>query len=436
MIIRYSKEKIILFILLFFWFFSPVINILGIIEFKTYVLTVILPAVLGLISYFKYKQQSKLSNLTLVLMLYGFIYVLVAENIGLLKGIVDFSFTKDQIIGFAIFFSAYYIVQQYKENYNESFRQKLLLHIFYVGVIHSVVILLLVIFPDFKELFYKFFWITEKQSRYIFGEVFNRRYSGFLDTGFASLSAIHATMLAIGLYYLYEFKNEVNSKVIFIFLSFIVFSSLIFIGRSGFVVLGLYTFLLQFAYVVYILKNRKISSSLFKYLIVFIIGIGLVIWLVDLSKYEAEINSSFELFINFIETGSFSTYSTDIILDNQLIFPLEPFELFFGSANFGRGSDVIPSDLGMVYFVNGIGIFGTVIVFLFHFILLYYAYVFRKSYTIMFYFIVVFEILLIILNFKDLYFLAFSGITKIFFIYVFIYHFISLDLKNNREVKR
>ena len=155
--------------------------------------------------------------------------------------------------------------------------------------------------------------------------------------------------------------------------------------------------------------------------------------MVDLTKYEEEIAAAFELFINFIETEKFSTSSTDEILQNQLIFPADIFKLLFGTANFGRGSDIIPSDLGVVYFVNGIGIFGTLIVFSFHFILLYFAYIFRKSYKPMFYFLITFQVLLIVINFKDLYFLAFSGITKIFFIYVFIYHFILLEQKNKEK---
>jgi len=97
---------------------------------------------------------------------------------------------------------------------------------------------------------------------------------------------------------------------------------------------------------------------------------------------------------------------------------------------------LIHSDLGMVYFINGMGIIGTLLAFSCYFILLYYAYLFRKDFKLMFYFILIFEILLIILNFKDLYFLAFSGITKIFFILTFIYHFIYLERFDcNRQKK-
>ena len=262
--IRYYKEKFFLFLLLFFWFFSPVVNILGVIQFKTYIVTVIIPAIIGFTHYFKYTRQSKISNLILVMMLFGFIYILVAENIGLLNGIIDFSFAKDYIIGFAIFFSAYYIVMQYKKVYQEDFRQKLLLHIFYVGVVHSMLIILVAALPSFREWFYSLIWTTEKQSRYIFGDVFNRRYSGLLDTGFASLSAIHATVLSIGIYYLYEFKSKIKSLNIYLLYFLLIFISLIFIGHTGFVVLAAYLFTLCVVYTVYIFKNAKISLSLIK----------------------------------------------------------------------------------------------------------------------------------------------------------------------------
>ena len=432
--IRFSKEKSFLFLLLFFWFFSPVISIVGIIKFKTYIVTIIVPAILGFIYYFKYRQQTKLSNLVLVTMLLGFIYVLVAEYIGLLKGIIDFSFTKDYIIGFAVFFSAFYIVMQYKKNYQEDFRKKILLHIFYAGVIHSILIILLAVLPSFKEWFYSFIWITDKQNKYLFDEVFNRRYPGLLSTGFASLSADHATMLSVGVYYLYEFNSKATSISMFTFAFIVTFVSLIFIGRTGFVVLGVYLLSVCLLYAKYIFKNLRMSLSLFRVVFFGLLAVLILLSLVDLTNYKNQIDSSLELLINFNETGKFSTTSTDGILQNHLIFPTG-LELLFGTGNFGRGSHVIPSDLGVVYFVNGIGILGTLIVFSFHFVLLFYAYIVRKRYKIMLYFLITFHVLLIVLNFKDLYFVGFGATSKIFFIYVFIYNFILIEQKNKRMVR-
>ena len=167
-----------------------------------------------------------------------------------------------------------------------------------------------------------------------------------------------------------------------------------------------------------------------------VLAVLLTISMFDFEKYEAELGASFNFIMHFIETGTISDASVDSILKSQLIFPSEPFNLLFGTANFGRGSMLIHSDLGMVYFINGMGIIGTLLAFSCYFILLYYAYLFRKDFKLMFYFILIFEILLIILNFKDLYFLAFSGITKIFFILTFIYHFIYLERFDcNRQKK-
>lgn len=427
MILKFSKQKILLFFLLFFWMFSPVLLVFGI-KIKMYIFTVIIPAVLGINKYSKNKQMN-VSKYILISMIVGFVYTLVAEFFGVLKGIVDFSFTKDYIIGFAIFFSAYYIVSKYKVYYQDKYLDKILLHLFLVGVIHSLIILLLAIVPDIKELFYKFIWVTDKQYRYIFGDVFNRRCSGFLDTGFASLSAIHATLLAVGLLYFKRIKQKATFFKITSFLIgfIIIFLSLIFIGRSGFVVLLSYMIMYWVYNSMYVFKKFKFSFRAIKIFVLFILIFGVLLIAIDFEKYDRVILASFELINNYIETGHFSSYSTDVILENQLIFPNNIFNILFGTANFGRGSNIISSDLGMVYLVNGIGIFGTIIVFSSYFILLYYAFKIKSSFTLIFYFIVVFELLLIILNFKDLYFMAFSGVTKIFFIFVFLYHFIYLE---------
>ena len=433
-------HKKILFALLFFWMFPPVLKLFPGVVFQTNLIIISIPAFLGLVGYFKYKRQSRVSNTVLILMILGFVYILMYEFIGVLIGVIDFNFTKEYVMGFMLFFSAYYIVSQYKFYYGNKFLEVLLIHMFYIGAIHSFLILSVAFFANFKELFYEVIWLTGRQEKYTFGDVFNHRYSGLLSTGLSSLSTTHATLLSIGLFCLHRVGDFKFIKLMLFAASSVgIFLSLIFIGRSGFVVLGMYMLVFSCLYLYNFIINLKVSYFSVKVFIFAVLAVLLSISAFDSEKYTSELASSFDFMIRFIETGVIREASIDGILESHLIFPSDPFGLLFGTANFGRGSMPIPSDLGVVYLVNGIGIVGTLFVFSCFFILLYYAYLFKKDFKLMFYFILVFEILLIVLNFKDLYFLGFTGFSKIFFIFTFMYHFIYLERvtyeKESRKVK-
>lgn len=425
-------DKYFLFFIFFFWMFTPSIN-LGFANINTNLFFIILPSFLGAILYFRKGMGSNLINMTFLAMILSFILVLAYTSFGLINNIVDFYIPKIIIIGFFILFSAYIIVKAHIDIYEDSFVSIILRNLFYIGVIHSIIIMLTAISPAFSEALYQIVTLTEKQQKYISSEIIVKRYSGLLESGFSALSVTHALLLISGIIFYWKYDKKFSFFRVSWFLSlfFLIFLSIILSGRSGLIIFLLFSLSLILYLIIELFAKMAINKKMFNlFLISSLISIALIIFF-DFSNYKNQIDNSFEIFISFINTGEFSSASTDQLLENELLFP-SGMELIFGSGNFGLGSSRIPSDIGFVYLINGMGILGTIIIFIPYFLTIYYAYKNRKHGMPLFLFTLFVVMILIPLNFKDLYFLGFAGHTKVFFILVCIYHFVIVE---RRKIK-
>jgi len=416
--------------------FSPVLKFYSFFEFKTYIFFIILPAALGFMNYFFNNGSGKISNNVLAFILISFLYIGIFEFIGLLNGVIDYSFTKDVLMGLLLFFSAYFIVNKYRLIYGHDFIDCITKHLFFCGVIHGSIILLVAFSNEFNEFLYQFISLSDKQEKYNFGEVAVRRYSGLLPTGFSTLSVTHALLMSLGIFNLWAYKQKQSTPSLLLYsLSFLIlFVSILYIGRSGLILILSYLFFFLIYWAYFTIKTSRTSFTMMKSVgIILLIGF-FIAWLVDFEQYKEVIEASFEFAIRYMETGTLGTGSTDTVINSMLIFPTDTLTLILGNGNFGRGSHPISSDLGFVYFVNGVGVLGTIFAFSFYFVLTYHAYKLRHYNYLLFLVFIIFIIFLIPLNFKDLYFLAFNGYAKIFFIFLFIYHFISKEKKSNQKI--
>ena len=223
--ISVEKQKInrgLLFLLFFFWMFPPTIKLVDGVVFKTHILFIAIPSIFGFLKYIN-SEKTKLTGYTIIAMVIGFIYITSIELMGLFLNIVDFNFTKEFVMGFVLYFSAFYIVQSYKKIYS-NYLAKLLLHLFIIGTIHSLIVIGTALLPELKEGLYQILWVTEKADKHLFGIVLNRRFPGLLSTGFSELSTTHATLLSLGLYYLYSIKDKISFYKLIIFsMMFVIF---------------------------------------------------------------------------------------------------------------------------------------------------------------------------------------------------------------------
>ena len=239
MVKKLSIQKSVYFSLLFFWMFSPVLKFYSFFEFKTYIFFIILPAALGFMNYFFNNGSGKISNNVLAFILISFLYIGIFEFIGLLNGVIDYSFTKDVLMGLLLFFSAYFIVNKYRLIYGHDFIDCITKHLFFCGVIHGSIILLVAFSNEFNEFLYQFISLSDKQEKYNFGEVAVRRYSGLLPTGFSTLSVTHALLMSLGIFNLWAYKQKQSTPSLLLYsLSFLIlFVSILYIGRSGLILI-------------------------------------------------------------------------------------------------------------------------------------------------------------------------------------------------------
>ncbi|NCO69853.1 MAG: hypothetical protein COW76_19680 [Shewanella sp. CG18_big_fil_WC_8_21_14_2_50_42_11] len=426
------RNPYILFVIFFFWMFPPVLDFAGI-TLKTNYLFVFL---LGLISvhlfFNEYKKSRYVKNI-FNLLLVGFLYVLfVSLSSVIFFDRFDFAFVKDYIGGFLVIFSAFFIVKSYFKKYENNAFDKIIFHLFIIGFVHSLIVILVFFSEAFKDFLYSFIWVTEKQERYLFGDVLNVRLSGLLDTGFSNLSTTHGMLFCLGFVWLYYLKKRLNIFLSMIFTGFLatIFLSNVFIGRSG-IILSL---VFVFAFYIYVVLTQSIQGYVGKsniYLLVYLLaGLLMVLVFIDFEENKSNLEFAFEIFINFYETGSLTSSSTETVLDTMMIFPNSGIGMLLGEMNFGRGEDSIPSDLGMVYIMNGVGIIGLLVMFLFYLPIIYSSVHLLKDQALKYVaFFVIFIILLsIILNFKDLYFVGFAGFFKILVILIFVLYFMKFEL--------
>ena len=285
---------------------------------------------MGFRSYFLQRQNSRLTNQILIVMLVGAGYISLFTYIGVLKGVSDLNFIKEYVMGFILFFSAHYIVIKYRMVYRKSYIDYLMKHLFYVGVIHAAIILVSVVSNDFKDLLYHLVYVTPKQQKYIFGNVFNNRYSGLMPVGFSSLSVTHAILLSFGFYNLWKMRNNLSllTLSIYSFCMTILSLSLLYIGRSGIIVFFCYSITLLFLLIFRTIKTGRLALLPFKLLLLVGFVVFLVLLIIDYEKHIYALVSSFEFIFRYLYTGNLSTYSTDIILESELVFP-EGLALFF-----------------------------------------------------------------------------------------------------------
>lgn len=424
------KSPAILFVTFFFWLFPPVLTISGILVKTNYFFVFLLGAFFLGYLLRNFRETYLLKNMV-YLLLFGFVYVLIFSLLAaLVFSSLDYAFLKDYIAGFFVLLSAGLIVLSYQSIYKQEMVEKIVFHLFLIGVIHSLIVLFVVFFESFREALYSVVWVTDKQDRYLFGEVMNLRVSGLLDSGFSSLSTTHALIFCLGYIYVVSIGKKLSTvRLVFysIFL-LIIFSSLVFTGRTG--ILLVLTFVVLFF--LFAFTSKLVVGKLSK-VGVKLLGVLMALMVVSLSffdseKFSNEIDSSFEIFINLTEGKGFSTTSTDTIKNEMLIFPETAYGLIFGELNFGRGEERIYSDLGVVYMVNGVGLIGLMIMWLFYVPIMFGALNILKNRKLVpvSFFIVFMVLFSILLNFKDLYFLSMTGFTKILFIFVFVMHFLIL----------
>lgn len=402
MLSKLIKKNInsLIFLFIFFIIFSPHVSIFGFI-FKTVYLFVVIPSIIGFIKYFQSKNLPQFISFTFYFLLFSLFYNFIFYSI---HGFVDSSWLKQVLMGFIEFFAAFLIGCTYVKFYGNEALKKVIVHLFYVGVTHSILMLIIFISPTFRDVFYNFIILSELAFNSTFRLDNQTRFSGLLNTGFGSLSVLNAIMFLMGLYS-YLVINKI-SLFKFIFGSMLLLVSSVLSGRLGIVVMliSLLFLLILPSFKISIFK-RKINFILLLLPLIFIFVTLLNVYFPDKAQF------AFETYFKYIETGRFDN-STESILSEKLNPDLSFFETFLGTGLY----NIDYADSGYIMMINGGGILGALVSYSFFLSLFVLKEFSIKSIDKYNYLLIILVFIIIFINYKNLYFFGYNDVFQIYFI--------------------
>lgn len=394
------KLHLLAFLLLFFIIFSPHVSIFNY-TIKTVYLFLLIPSIIGFVKYIQNNNKPKYIKLTNVLMCFSLIYNLIFY---FLHGFIDLLWISKILMGFIEFYAAIFIGSIYVKLYCNEAVNKITIHLFYVGVIHSILVLIIFISPGFRNIFYSFIQLTELAYSSTFRLDSYTRFSGLMNSGFGSLSVINAIMFILGLYS-YMINNKI-SLTKFLVGSLLLFISSILSGRLGIVVMLLGV---VFYYALPTLRKpiyiRKFKLLLILVPLIFIFVILLNYYFPDQAQF------AFESYFKYQESGKFDN-STESILSETLNPDLSFIELLFGTGNYS----IDYADSGYIVMITGGGIVGAFVSYSFlssSFVLKKINFRNGEKYK---YILLSLILIIIFINYKNLYFFGYNDVFQIYFL--------------------
>lgn len=412
-----KKPNWFAFLLLFFIIFSPHVTFFNF-TIKTVYLFVVLPAIFGFIKFTQNNNTPKYIKLTNTLLYFSLIYNLILY---ILHGFLDISWISRILMGLIEFYAAIFIANIYVKIYNNQAVNKMAIHLFYVGVIHSILILIIFISPSFRNIFYSVIQLTELAYNFTFRLDSQTRFSGLMNSGFGSLSVLNSIMFVFGLYS-YMIKNKI-SLIKFLVGSILLFISSILSGRLGIVVM-LLGVLFYFTIPTF---KKSIFSRKFKLLLILIPIIFIFVFLLNY-YFPDQAQFAFESYFKYQESGKFDN-STESILSESLSPNLSFIEILLGTGNY----NIDYADSGYIIMIHGGGIIGAIISYSFLF-LSFLLIKIKISNEDKFKHIIFSLILIIIfINYKNLYFFGYNDVFQIYFL---ITCTAALLEKNNNKLRK
>jgi hypothetical protein len=200
--------------------------------------------------------------------------------------------------------------------------------------------------------------------------------------------------------------------------------SLIFVGRAGFVVIGI-GLVLFFIYAIYtkqLLKKSQLLKTSYL-LLAFSVLVTIALMIIDYLNMNWYINWAFEFIINIFDGTSGVDSSVRELQQNHYFLPNGIKNILFGLSDFQTTKYTSYSaDPGYTIYIHGVGVIGLLSFLLFLLHLIHYAiknFKFNRSIAFLVLFIV---ISLIIVNIKDFY--IYYPYSHYILLFLILFHFI------------
>jgi hypothetical protein len=398
----YIKPNTLAFILLFFLVISPHLLIFNL-TIKTAYFFVLVPALIGFYKYCTIRVNSSYLFITILFMLLSMIYHVLAYFI---HGLIDISWVVRLFYGFIEFFAALTFGMLYVKIYGNIAFHKLITHIFFIGVIHSILMIVLFLFPTFRDFLYSVVVLTDLAHSATFRDDGFLRLSGLLNTGFGSLSVLNASLFLCGLLaYVHLGSLRLYS---FLFGSLTIFFSSMLSGRIGLVVSAVMFFLI-------VIFSINFRFARIKVLNLILVALPIILFsIIFLEENYPNITAfAFETYYNYKDFGELDNSTNLILNEEKLESRNNIIHVFFGDGNY-----IVELDMGYRVLLSGGGYVGTIISFVFIF-----AFFFVKSNPYfksirLNMFILIFIITIFVINFKNVYLFGYNDIFQVFFLII------------------
>lgn len=343
--------------LIFLFLFIPYIKVGGLILHLPYYYLFVFSILFIIIFSFGVVAKEYFYILFLFSLSYFWILAVSATN-----GVIDLQMQIDYFNAFLVTLGAFGLSIFIVKRFGSESGAFLVRAIYFSGVAHAVIMVLVFFVEPLRELLYSFVVLGEKGQEFVDNLY---RSPGLTTGGGDALSVVQATSLVFGLYYLISLQKKTPFSSILLHLSFysVLFLSILLSARTGLVVLALGIFMLGIRHICLMLKKGKLSKdTIIKFICIFIaVSIILPALYLELmeSSYSRFARRAFELYNNFIEYGVIETSSTQH-LKKMYFLPELDMSIFFGDGNFGRDISlgIINSDVGYIRVIFGAGIFG------------------------------------------------------------------------------
>ncbi len=402
--------------LIFLYLFCPFIKIGG--------WTIYLPYfylfscfLLLLVVLFKYSSFSRIYLNFLLLYWLGGLWILFT---GILNSNIDSSILFSYFTGTLALLAGYPIVKVFSKKIEVDEINFIIRSTYIAGLIHAFIMVLAFFWEPFRSLLYSIVPLGDNGQSFVENMI---RSPGLTSSGGDSLSVIQSLSLIFGIYYFTEIKKEAGLFQSFAYLlSFLIlFLSILLSARTGLIIIFIFLCWLFLSKLLRFILTSKFNSIFISRMFFFIIVVSITAplsynYLIN-SEYSRFARRAFELFINYTESGTVTTTSTDN-LKQMYFLPKDKIHLIFGDGNFGRNESLpgISSDVGYVRMVFGVGLIGCFMMLLPLFYVLYLCvkyYDINKHLTNL---MILMIFLVLIVNLKVYYYFEFREIFKILYL--------------------
>jgi hypothetical protein len=253
------------------------------------------------------------------------------------------------------YLAAYALCGLYFHHFEKNFIDHLMEHIFWAIALHGLILIIQYINPDFRQFLYNVSGNPNEKVTRVTG----------LTISYGILSVVQGFGIVVAIFLRRD--SWAHWKKLFFIPAFtIIVISLLLSGRSGLYLMTVVTVIAILIHFRQTIQNPKFFLLLAGVIFLLILTPRLIPNGVVYRFRTRTQPHILEPITSYQERGTFISGSVETVLTKMYFLPEDFRTLVFGSSISGRDSIYIPSDVGYVLQIYGLGIIGTMIIIMFY----------------------------------------------------------------------